>query len=99
MIVDSRASQFSRAVNMARAIGVPSAYNNRYVDDNLSADAILAELTELENYARATGNAVGVAHNYPVTINAVNRWAAGLEARGFVLVPVTSVADRQPLPR
>lgn len=99
MIVDSRASQFSRAVNMARAIGVPSAYNNRYVDDNLSADAILAELTELENIARATGNAVGVAHNYPVTINAVNRWAAGLEARGFVLVPVTSVADRQPLPR
>ena len=99
MIVDSRASQFSRAVNMARAIGLPSAYNNRYVDDNLSADAIAAELTELENYARATGSAVGVAHNYPVTINAVDRWAAGLEARGIVLVPVTSIADRQPLPR
>jgi polysaccharide deacetylase 2 family uncharacterized protein YibQ len=99
MIVDSRASQFSRAINMARAIGLPSAYNNRYVDDNLSLEAIAAELTELENYARASGSAVGVAHNYPVTINAVNRWAAGLEARGIVLVPVTSVADRQPLPR
>lgn len=99
MIVDSRASQFSRAVNMARAVGLPSAYNNRYVDDNLSPEAITAELTELENYARATGSAVGVAHNYPVTINAVDRWAAGLEVRGVVLVPITSVADRQPLPR
>ncbi|WP_262690668.1 divergent polysaccharide deacetylase family protein [Kordiimonas aestuarii] len=99
LVVDSRASQFSRTVNMARAIGLPSAYNNRYVDDNLAQDVITAELQELEKQARATGAAVGVAHNYPVTIKAVENWAAGLEARGFVLVPITSVTDRQPAPR
>ncbi len=99
MMVDSRASQYSRAVNMSRAIGLPSAYNNRYVDDNLAPDAISAELAELEQYAQTVGSAVGVAHNYPVTINAINRWAAGLEARGFILVPITAVADRQPPPR
>lgn len=99
MMVDSRASQYSRAVNMSRAIGLPSAYNNRYVDDNLAPDAINAELAELEQYAQTVGSAVGVAHNYPVTINAINRWAAGLEARGFILVPITAVADRQPAPR
>ncbi|WP_417451181.1 divergent polysaccharide deacetylase family protein [Kordiimonas sp.] len=99
MIVDSRASQYSRTVNMARAIGLPSAYNNRYVDDSLIQDEIAAELEALEGQARATGTAVGLAHNYPVSINTIERWAAGLEARGFILVPVTAIADRQPLPR
>lgn len=99
MMVDSRASQYSRAVNMSRAIGLPSAYNNRYVDDDLAPEAINAELAELEQYAQTVGSAVGVAHNYPVTINAVKRWATTLEERGFILVPITAVADRQPPPR
>jgi polysaccharide deacetylase 2 family uncharacterized protein YibQ len=99
MFVDSRTSSYSRAVNMARAIGLPSAYKNRDIDENVSQEAIAAELAELEKYARTVGSAVGVAHNYPVTINTIKTWAAGLEGRGFELVPISALADQQPQPR
>ena len=97
MFVDSRASQYSRAARMADALSMAVAVNNRYVDNSISSEDIAAQLQQLENQARTAGAAMGIGRPYPVTLEAVKLWAAGLSERGFVLVPVTAIANRQPL--
>lgn len=99
MLVDSRSTPYSRAASMARAIGLPTAFNNAYIDEDVNPAVIAQQLEELEKRARVYNYAVGMGRPYPVTIDAVKVWAAGLPERGFELVPITTVADRQPLPR
>ena len=84
---------------MARAINLPVAFNNNTIDQNVNAAEIASQLTGLESRARVSGSAVGMGRPYPVTIDAVKVWAAGLEERGFLLVPISAIVDRQPLPR
>lgn len=100
MYVDSMDTRFSRGPNMARALGVPVAYHSRegYLDSELSAVTINERLNAIEEKALENGFAVGIIRPYPVSIEAVNAWAAGLEDRGAVLVPITQLANQQPAP-
>lgn len=100
MYVDSMDTRFSRGPNMARALGVPTAYHSRegYLDSELSAVTINERLNAIEEKALETGFAVGIIRPYPVSIEAVNAWATGLSERGTVLVPITQIANRQPAP-
>lgn len=97
MFVDSRASRFSMAAQVSRRLSLPRAINNRYIDNRLNADAIAQHLSGLENTARTYGAALGVARAYPITLRQINTWAKTLEERGFVLVPVSAIANRQPV--
>lgn len=99
MFVDSRTTPYSRAATMARAIGLPVALNNGYIDTDLSPALIGEELKKLEQRAQTQGAAMGMARPYPVSISALKVWVATLEERGFVLVPVTSIANMQAIPR
>ncbi len=99
MFIDSRSSQYSVAASMSRAIGMPTAINNRNLDETLSATEIESQLTELEKRAKAQGAALGRARPYPVTIRAINKWKETLADKGIILVPVSAIADLQPLPR
>ncbi|SDE08863.1 divergent polysaccharide deacetylase family protein [Kordiimonas lacus] len=99
MLLDSRASQYSRAASMGRDLGLPTAINNNFVDENVNPGEIAKQLAELESRARSLDYAVGMGRPYPVTVDAIKVWAAGLEERGFVLVPISAVANKQPLPR
>lgn len=99
MYVDGQSTPLSNGPEMARTMGVPSALNSRvgFIDDELSAAIITERLDELERRAAQDGFAVGIARPYPVSIDAIQIWAGGLESRGAVLVPISQVADRQPL--
>ncbi|NVJ99643.1 MAG: divergent polysaccharide deacetylase family protein [Alphaproteobacteria bacterium] len=99
MFVDARATQYSLALGMARSLNMPSSYNNKFIDDDPNADEIAKQLADLEGRARIFDYAVGVGRPYPVTFDAVKVWAAGLNERGFVLVPISATANQQPLPR
>ncbi len=99
MFIDSRSSQYSVAASMSRAIGMPTAINNRNLDETLSAIEIESQLTELEKRAKAQGAALGRARPYPVTIRTINKWKETLADKGIILVPVSAIADLQPLPR
>jgi hypothetical protein len=61
------------------------------VDGVARADEIDRELARLEELARERGVAVGSASALPLTIERLARWSKGLEARGILLVPVSSV--------
>lgn len=97
VFVDSRDSQYSVAAKIARSLEVPRAVNNRYIDNSLSAEAIDAELKELEKTAQAYGAALGLAHPYPLSIDRIAAWAPTLAAKGIALAPVSAIVNRQPI--
>jgi len=97
MLLDARSTRFSAAAKLARQISMPRAYNNLYIDNIVNAAEIAKNLTTLENTARTYGAAIGVARAAPLTIREIESWTQGLEARGIQLVPITAIANRQPI--
>ncbi len=97
MIVDSRGSSRSIATELASSIQLPRAFNNRFLDAMPSIASIDRGLADLEAVARSQQVAIGIARPLPVTIDRVSRWSQALEAKGFVLAPVSAIADRQRL--
>lgn len=97
MLLDARSSRFSMAARVARRIGMPRAMNDRYIDNVTTADEIRKQLTELENTATTFGAAVGLARATPLSINELAAWAETLTEKGIALVPITAVANRQPI--
>ena len=96
LFLDNRASDESIAGALASEIGLPRAVNDRALDRaQASRVAIDARLVQIETIARANGTAVAMGRPYPVTIERLRVWAKGLAARGFVLAPISAVADRQ----
>ncbi len=97
LFMDARTSQYSVGAKLARNLRTPRAINNRYIDNTATEEDIAQRLQELESLAKAYGAAAGVGRLYPVTLRTVATWAEGLSARGFELVPLTAVANRQPV--
>jgi hypothetical protein len=70
---------------------LPRASADRIVDDQLDGLAIDAQLTALETQASKTGRALGSGFAYPITLDEAAHWTSGLAARGFQLVPASSL--------
>lgn len=92
MFVDSRATNASIVLQVARDFGIPWAENTLYIDNTASRAEIDRYLGELETMALARGLVVGVGHPYPITVERIIAWAPGLAAKGIKLVPITSTA-------
>ena len=73
---------------------VPHASADTVVDEQLSSDAVDRQLLALEASALQRGQALGAGFAYPLTIDAVVRWAQGLAGRGYQLAPASAVARR-----
>ncbi len=89
--VDDGSSSRSLAAAVAQRAGTPAAKADRVVDGVARADEIDRELARLEELARERGVAVGSASALPLTIERLARWSKSLEAKGILLVPVSSV--------
>ena len=98
LFVDSRDSDQSIAGALARSLGLAWAVANRRLDTEPSREAIDKALGELADAARRDGAALGIATLYPVTLERLGGWAAGLADKGLALAPVTAIAMRQPAP-
>ncbi len=91
LFVDSRSADRSMALEVAAQVGLPRAGNDRFVDEMAARQAIDQRLKDVEALARRNGEALAMGFAYPVTIERLAVWAAGLEARGFVLAPVSAI--------
>ena len=89
--VDSHSGGENGAIKMATDLKEPRGVADRILDAEASRGAIEQHLTELEDLARRGSSSIGVGSAYPVTIQTVAAWAAGLQARGFALAPVSAV--------
>ena len=67
------------------------------IDQRETSQDILLKLAELEAIARKNGHAVGSGYALPLTLDAVQKWAADLDRRGLQLVPISaSLENAQP---
>jgi polysaccharide deacetylase 2 family uncharacterized protein YibQ len=66
------------------------------IDERLTAESINEQLTKLEVAAKARGYAIGIAHPYPLTIDALKSWSESLPKRGMVLAPLSAATAIKP---
>jgi polysaccharide deacetylase 2 family uncharacterized protein YibQ len=90
--VDDGSSPRSLAGQIASANTLPFAKAEVTLDAVPTAAHIDRALAKLEALARQHGSAIGMASALPASVERIAQWAKGLEARGFMLVPITAVA-------
>jgi hypothetical protein len=93
--VDDGASPRSIAGQLAASQNLPFAKTDLVIDSVPTAVEIDHALARLEMLARDHGTAVGLATALPGTVTRIAEWAKKVEARGFVLVPITMVAVKE----
>ena len=91
---DNGAASQSVAATVGGQVGIPLVASGPPVDNIQTALEIDRHLSELETQARANGSAVGSAFLYPVSLARIAAWSKGLQARGFVLVPVSAIVNQ-----
>jgi hypothetical protein len=94
VFVDDASNPRSVAGRIASANNLPFAKADVVIDAVPTPDEIDRALGRLEMTAREHGTAVGVTSAVPVAIDHVAQWAAALAGRGFLLVPITAVANK-----
>ncbi len=93
--VDDGASPRSVAGQLAGSHNFPFAKTDVTIDAVPTPVEIDRALARLELTAREHGTAVGLANALPATVARIAEWAKKVEARGFVLVPITMVATKE----
>lgn len=80
---------------VARQAAIPVLYTDVELDNRISEGYIRTQLARAEDIARSRGHALVVGHAYPITLELLEIWIRELESKGFVLVPVSALGERQ----
>jgi polysaccharide deacetylase 2 family uncharacterized protein YibQ len=91
---DDGASSRSLAAQIAGANSLAFGKTDVMLDAVPTPSEIVKALSKLEVIARTNGVAIGVASALPVSIDRIVQWAKAVEARGFVLVPISIAAAK-----
>ncbi len=94
LFLDSRTTPSTVGDAMAARYDVPFASRNVFLDNEASAEAVWAQLTRVEADARRTGFAIAIGHPHDGTIAALAQWLPTLSERGFALVPISRIVER-----
>jgi uncharacterized protein len=94
MYLDDGSSPRSLSAQIAGASGLAYAKASVVLDAVPTPNEIDRALARLEAAARESGIAVGIATALPVSIARMVNWAKSVEARGFVLVPISAAASK-----
>jgi hypothetical protein len=93
--VDDGASSRSVAGQIAGSQNLPFVKTDIVLDATPTPVEIDRALARLEMAAREHGSAVGIANALPATVARIAEWAKAVEARGFLLVPISMVAVKE----
>jgi len=88
---DDGSAPRSVAAALAQSQALPFAKGDVAIDAVPTAGEVDHALAKLEDIAKERGFAVGTASALPVSIERIAVWTKGLEGRGVLLVPLTSV--------
>jgi hypothetical protein len=85
--IDSRTSDRSIALKLARSFHIPSAENNIFLDSDVNRNFIKSNLRHLISIARQKGSAIGIGHaTRPATISALKELMPEYENDGVKFV-------------
>jgi uncharacterized protein len=90
LYVDDGSVKASTGGQIASSIGLDYSIADVQLDGDVAKG-----LAELETLAKQKGSAIGVASAKPATVKQIADWAAKLEAKGIVLVPVSAAVRAQ----
>ena len=94
LFLDSRSAEESLDAAMAKALGVPVAQRDLFIDaEGDSVRAIETKLWELAETARRKGQAIGMGQDSKATLLALESTLPKLESRGFRVVPVSQLVQ------
>lgn len=93
--VDSRTTGQSKVTEVANRFGVPTMSRDVFLDNVAEVDAIVREINRLESRARRQGQAIGICHPYPETLEALRRELPKMNDLGIAVVPVSILLQRQ----
>jgi polysaccharide deacetylase 2 family uncharacterized protein YibQ len=92
--VDSLTSPRSVAFRTARALGVPAAQRQVFLDHELEDSAISARLEEAVEAALRRGKAIAIGHPHPKTLAVLRAGLPRLWARGVKIVPLSELLEK-----
>lgn len=95
LFVDSLTTSASVGGPLARRMGVPTASRDIFLDNEIDAELIWAQLGKVERCAERKGYCIAIGHPYRETLEALGRWLPSLGARGFQLVPISAIVARR----
>jgi uncharacterized protein len=90
LFLEDGSMALSATETAAKGLGMPIKRAQVVIDADPNPQAIIAQLTLLEEQATGTGLAVGTGTGLEVTINTVREWAKAAAERGIILIPITA---------
>ncbi|WP_089944575.1 divergent polysaccharide deacetylase family protein [Candidatus Entotheonella palauensis] len=91
--LDSRTSADSRAYQIARDMGIPTAKRHVFLDNNVQQAHISAQLHQLAQMASEQGHAIGIGHPYPETLHALKHTLPIILQAGVRIVPISRLVN------
>jgi polysaccharide deacetylase 2 family uncharacterized protein YibQ len=91
LFLDSKTTPDSIAERIAREQSIPTTHRDVFLDHVEKPEYISAALLEVEKIALRKGSAVAIGHPKDMTLSALEAWLPTLKAKGFKLVPMTTV--------
>lgn len=91
--LDSRTSADSRAYQIARDMGIPTAKRHVFLDNSVQQAHISAQLHRLANMASEQGHAIGIGHPYPETLHALKHTLPMIRRAGVRIVPISRLVN------
>lgn len=93
LFLDDGTAAQSLSGTLAGAFDVPHGFADAVLDAELSHDAILRKLDELERIARRNGAAIGVASAFDESVAAIAKWMEEAGGRGIEFVGVSALVN------
>jgi len=95
LYIDDGSVHGSTAGQIASTIGLDYSVATVEIDANASAADMAKQLAKLEEVAKEKGAAIGVVKAKPAIAKQLAEWAAKLQSKGLVLVPVSAAVRSQ----
>ena len=89
--IDSYTTHHSVALKVAAEAGVAATKRDVFLDHDPSIEAVSREFKRLKSLARKNGQAVGIGHLNPATLDYLERELPNLERDGFELVTISQL--------
>lgn len=90
LYLEDGSSTLTASQEIAKKLKLPNRRGQIVIDAEPSRDAIMAALELLENEAQANGIAIGTGSGLGITTETVKDWAATLQEKGILLIPVSA---------
>jgi len=91
--LDSRTTPKTVGFELARELGLKTGRRNVFLDNERDVSKIKARISELIDLSQKNGNAIGIGHPHPETIQAIRESLPSLRENGVELVPVSSLLE------